>query len=151
MKKRFWKWNAILSLLAYIWVFVATTALNDGEEPKHLVLFLSIPLTMALSSWIIIIKNKKKLNDAIVGFFYDENEKDPKKMLRNIMRDRTCIVFFYSLIVGLPFRYLSVLNDHLQIWLMLGTFFLGSTYLVYALFDYAKKVGELDEIDSSDK
>ena len=144
MTKRFWKWNAVLSFLAYIWMLVGTIVLNDGEEPKFIAGFLAVPLFMFFWSLFTVIANKKKPNDAIVGFNYNVNTIDPKKLLWHIMQERACTAFSYSFAIGLPFRYLSVLNDHLQLWLMLGTFLLGAAYILYALFDYAKKLGELE-------
>lgn len=143
MTKRFWKWNAILSSLAYFWMLFSTTiVLHDGKEPKFIAGFLAIPLMVTVWSLLTVIKNKKKPNNAIVGFNYDEN--NPKKQLRNILQERIGIAISYSLAIGLPFRYLSIPNDHLQLWLMLGTFLLGAAYILYALFDYAKKSGELE-------
>lgn len=144
MTKRFWKWNAILSSLAYFWMLFSTTiVLHDGKEPKFIAGFLAIPLMMTVWSLLTVIKNKKKPDDAIVGLF-DYDVKKTKKQLRNIMYERIGIAISYSLAIGLPFRYLSIPNDHLQLWLMLGTFFLGAAYILYALFDYAKKSGELE-------
>ena len=145
MTKRFWKWNAILSSLAYFWMLFSTTiVLHDGKEPKFIAGFLAIQLMMTVWSLLTVIKNKKKPNNAIVGLNYDVNKIDPQKLLWHIMQERACTAFSYSLAIGLPFRYLSVLNDHLQLWLMLGTFLLGAAYILYALFDYAKKSGELE-------
>lgn len=126
MTKRFWKWNAILSSLAYFWMLFSTTiVLHDGKEPKFIAGFLAIPLMMTVWSLLTVIKNKKKPDDAIVGLF-DYDVKKTKKQLRNIMYERIGIAISYSLAIGLPFRYLSIPNDHLQLWLMLGTFFLGA-------------------------
>lgn len=144
MNKCFWKWNAVLSFLAWIWMFIGLVVLNDGKEPKFIAGLLFIPFFMAIWSLLTIIKNKKKPDDAIVGFNYTPNEAAPKKLLWNILQERGCIALSYSLAIGLPFRYISALNDHLQFWLMLGTFLLGAAYMLYALFDYAKKLGELE-------
>lgn len=139
MTKCFWKWNAILSFLAYIWMSIVL------YDAKFIVaLLLPLPLMTAIYSLFSVVRNKKNPNDAIVGLFdYDAN--NPKKQLRSIMQERILIAISYSLAIGLPFRYLSVLNGHLQLWLMIGTFFLGAVYMLYALFDYTKKSGELEK------
>lgn len=140
MTKRFWKWNAILSFLAFIWMSIV---LYDG--PKFIVaLLLTLPLMMSIQSLFSVVRNTTKPDDAIVGLF-DYDVKKPKKQLRNILQERIGIAISYSLAIGLPFRYLSVLDEHLQLWLMLGTFLLGAAYILYALFDYARKSDELEE------
>lgn len=144
MKKRFWKWNAVLSFLAWIWMSVGIVVLSDGEGPTYFAGLPAIPFMMAIWSLLTVTNNRKKPDDAIVGLNYTANEAAPKKLLWHILQERVCVALSYSLAIGLPFRYISALNDHLQFWLMLGTFLLGAAYILYAIFDYAKKLRELE-------
>ena len=145
MKKRFWKLHAILMFLLFIWYFFAYAELGNGNIPKLGYVFMPFPLIMVVGSCITLVANKKKSKDAIVGYYFDGEGKNPKEKLRIKMYVRGILALVYSVTIGMSFYPLEILGDSLRFGLMIGTMLLGAIYMLIVLFDYAKKVGELDE------
>lgn len=145
MTKRFWKWNAIASLLVFIWAVVAFSELEGSSTLTKLIKALPfVPCYVSIWSCMVLVKNKKKPQDAIVGFNYDIEGKEPKQVLRYILFTRSQIALAYSIIMGLSFYCLTTLNASLRLWLMLGALFIGAAYILFALYDYAHKLGNVD-------
>lgn len=153
MKKRFWIVNAILSFLMWIWMFCATMMSQDYEM-SMIVRALSFPLGyVAFISCFILVRNKKKSSEVPIASFNYEKEiaKKPQWAIIYPTVVRSLFVLIYSSALGFSSQCLHMQNDYLQTWLLLGILLLGGFYMLLELLHCAKKLGELDELDSMNK
>ena len=153
MKKKFWIVNAILAFLLWIWMFCAAMMSQDNEM-SMIVRALSFPTGyIAFISCFILVRNKKKPKEALTASFNYEKEtaKKPKWAIIYPTVVRSLFVLIYSSALGFSSQCIRMQNDYLQTWLLLGMFLIGGFYILFEILNCAKKLGEFDKTDQSDK